>query len=201
MFLLRWIFRVVLRRFGWVAIVAAGRSLARRGGQRRIDEATAEAADKMPDTIVSALKDAPGDPLRMMGTAMVAGRSARRAAGVSKAAAGTAGESLRVADQFRRSVSQWRRALSNDVRDESDELERELWSDYHRSRGDHRRADLSLLDARAARHGDSDDEYDALWERVPPESVRGRFRHRRAAADKPRRVRRTYRPPDKPWER
>ncbi len=201
MFFFRWIFRTVLRRFGWVAVVAALRSLARLGGQRRIDEATTEAAEKMPESVVSALKDAPGDPLRVVGTAMVAGRSARKAAGVSRSAAGTASDSLRLVDQYRRSVSEWRRTARGDIRSERDELERQLWSDYHRSRGDHRRADLSLLDSRHERDGgDSGHEGDEVWNQVPSETPRGRFRHRLTRPVKPRRVRRTYRSLEKPWD-
>ncbi len=199
MFLFRWIFRVVLRRFGWVALVAAVRSLARRGGQRRIDEATAEVADKVPDRVATALQDLPGDPLRVAGTAMAAGRSARRAADMSRSAAGTAGQSWRVVDQFRRSVSDFGRSVTGDIRGERDDLERQLWSDYHRSRGDHTRADASLLDARAGLYDVAEDD-DAVWDQVPPAPVRGRLRHRRARASKPNRVRRSYRPPEKPWE-
>lgn len=196
--LFRWVLRVLLRRFGWVALVAAARSLARRGGQRKIDEATDDVSSSLPDGVVTALSDMPGDPLRAAGTAVAAGRSARRAAQLSKSVAGSTAAPIRAVDQFRRRARAWGQAIGVDIGDESSSVERQLWADYHRSRGDHTRADQSLLDVRP----DVEDSRVAeeIWGDVPPESPRGRLRSRRSRAVRPQRVQRSYRRPQKPWD-
>lgn len=197
--LLRWVLRFLLRRFGWVAVAAAVRSLARHSGQRQIDEATDDVAAKLPDSAVTVLSDVPGDPLRVAGTAVAASRSARRAAELSRSVAGTTATPVRAFDRFRRSLATWGRSVGVSIGEERSSIERQLWSDYHRSRGDHARADSSMLDARP----DSSDNDDAteLWDRVPPQVNRGRMRSVPPADDRPRRARRRYQRPRRPWER
>ncbi|MDH3301775.1 MAG: hypothetical protein OES24_14850 [Acidimicrobiia bacterium] len=186
---LRWLLAILYRRFRWVALGAALRTLTRRSTTRSIDDATDELAQRLPDPVVRAIDAAPGDLLRIGGGAVAAGRAARAASDRSRRV-GLATRRIRrrwsdpggVASGIR---EQWRR--------ESELSERELWAEYHRAQGDHTAADDALLDRRHRHH---DAPLPPVPEPVPP----GRPRVRRRAATAVNRVQRTYRRASKPWD-
>ncbi len=215
-FVTRRLWRLLGRRLGWMALAAAARTLLRRDGSRRVDEASTELEERLPDRVVMALDAMPGDPLRRGGQAVVAGRSARRVAA-------EAGRATRAADRGRRRVAgaidraadlvEGRprpaaagRALGErfgvEVRTESDRAQRELRSQMlGHSRG-RAAADDAMLDRREPFGGVIDLESDRS-DPEPPAPVRqGRFRApRRRTSVVVDRVQRTYHRPRRPWDR
>ena len=188
---LRWLLLVLYRRFRWVALGAALRTLTRRSRARSVDDATDELAQRLPDPVVRAIDAAPGDLLRVGGGAVAAGRAARTVSDRSRRV-GSVTRSLRrrwsdPGATVRQVRDEWRR--------ESERSERELWAEYHRSQGDHAAADDALLDRRHLRRGDGP--LPAVPDPVPP----GRPRARRRATTAVGRVQRTYRRAAKPWDR
>lgn len=187
--IVRWLLATLYRRFRWVALGAALRTLTRRSRAKSIDEATDELAKRLPDPVVRAIDAAPGDLLRVGGGAVAAGRAAR-----------TVGDrSRRVGSATRRLRHRWSdpgataRDIKEQWRRESDLSERELWAEYHRSLGDHAAADDALLDQRnrPAR---------LPLPTVPEPVPSGRPRARRRATTVVNRVQRTYRRAAKPWD-
>lgn len=186
---LRWLVAILYRRFRWVALGALLRTLTRRTRARSVDDATEELAQRLPDPVVRAIDAAPGDLLRLGGGAVAAGRAARAVSDRSR----------RVGSATRRLRRRWSdpggtaRLIGEQWRRETELSERELWAEYHRTRGDHAAADEALLDRR--RRLD-----DAPLPRVPEAVPPGRPRARRRAATVVDRVQRTYRRAPKPWD-
>ncbi|MEM9561146.1 MAG: hypothetical protein AAGA93_00925 [Actinomycetota bacterium] len=215
-FVARRLWRLLGRRLGWMALAAAARTLLRRDGSRRVDEASSELEQKLPDRVVMALDAMPGDPLRRGGQAVVAGRSARRVAT-------GAGQATRAADRGRRRVAgvfdraaevvdarprpvSAGRALGErfgfEVRDETDRAHRELRSEMLRHSRGRTAADDALLDRRNEPDNVIDVEAAAPIAEPPEPIRRGRFRApRRLAASPVARVQRTYQRPRRPWDR
>ncbi len=185
--LLRW------RRLRWFAFGAVLRYALRRSASRSVERATEELEDRLPAPVRSALDVIPADAVRAGGTALVAGRAARRlAAGTGRASRG---------------VVRWRRQTVDGLRDlrsitdqiglEAELTRRELKARYLRVTLGDAAADESLLDVRAG----------AVAEAAPlpplPEPIRrGRWRaERRLGRATVARVQRSYRPSSKPWDR
>ncbi len=187
---LRWLLAILFRRFRWVALGAALRTLTRRSTARSIDEAADELAHRLPDSVVRAIDAAPGDLLRVGGGAVAAGRAARTLSDRSR----------RVGSTTKRLRRRWSdpearlRGIREQWRRESELSERELWAEYHRAQGDHAAADDALLDRR---HRFPDPPLPVIPDPVPP----GRPRVRRKAETVVDRVQRSYRRASKPWDR
>lgn len=185
----RWLLSLVFRRFRWVALGAALRTLTRRSRERTVDDATRELAQRLPESVVNAFDAAPGDLLRVGGSAVAAGRTAR-SLGHGSRRVGSATRRLRrrwsdPAGAAREIRGQWRR--------ESELAERELWAEYHRAQGDHDAADDALLDRR---HRPEATPLPSI-----PDPVRsGRPHRNRPVARLANRAQRTYRQATKPWD-
>lgn len=212
----RAIWRLVGRRVGWMAVATAARAVLRRGSSRQVDAATAELEARLPASVGEALTTLPGDPLRVGGRALVAGRSARRAAEGAGRASRAANEGRRrvgrgldraalVIGRRPRPIQEARLVVDRieaDVRHETDESRRELRSRMLANSRGRGAADDALLDRRP----DADDPM--LGPGVdpvtgPPPPIRaGRRRAPRRRSEQPiARVQRTYRPPRRPWDR
>lgn len=208
--LVRSLWRLIGRRLGWLAVGSAARVVLKRGASDRVDRAATELGDRLPPTVRAAVETLPGDPLRVGGTAVVAGRSARQAA------AGAA-EVSRVAGAGRRRVAEGvgmvsdaiearprpvrsGRLLSDrfgqEVAEESERARRRLRSRMLRHLGDDTGADDALLDLRP---GPADDPW--VPPDPPPPVRSGRFRRRRQVEPPVARVQRTYHRPRRPWDR
>ncbi|MGI9594686.1 MAG: hypothetical protein ACR2QK_00920, partial [Acidimicrobiales bacterium] len=93
----RGLWRLFGRRLGWLALASVARTVLRVGASRRVDEASAELERRLPEPMLTVLDRVPGDPIRIGGGAVVAGRSARQVAvGASRVS--------RAADDGRRRV-------------------------------------------------------------------------------------------------
>lgn len=187
--LLRWPLAVLYRRFRWLALGVALRTLTRRSRARSIDQATDDLAQQLPDSVVRAIDAAPGDLLRVGGGAVAAGRAAR-----------TVGHrTRRVGTATRRFRRRWSDPLATahrireEWRRESELSERELWAEYHRAQGDRAAADDALLDRRRPLD-------DTPLPSIPAPITPGRRRAPRKAGAVIDRVQRSYRRTSKPWE-
>ncbi len=227
---LRAVWRLLGRRVGWMALATAARAVLRRGSSRQVDEATAELEARLPIPVGEALTALPGDPLRVGGRALVASRTARRAAeGAGRAAEG-AGRASRAANEGRRRVGRGlhratalvgrrprpvrggRRLVDRieaEVRSETAETRRQLRSQMLANSRGRAAADDALLDRREIDLDRGEIDLDRLLgpgadpSIEPPAPVRaGRRRapRRRSAPVVPR-VQRTYRPPRRAWDR
>lgn len=215
--LVRGVWRLVGRRVGWVAVASLARTLLRRGASRQVDEASADLEQRLPEPVRSVLTRLPGDPVRLGGGAVVAGRSARQVAvgagRVSRAADGGRRRLLRGADRAAtafdgrprpaRSGRDLAERFGAEVRAERAASERDLRSQMLLGSRGRAAADDALLDRRLASDGMvveiDDDEGPAS---VPPQVRRGRWRApRRRATEQVARVQRSYRQPRRPWDR
>ncbi len=185
----RWLLVVLYRRFRWVVIGAALRSLTRRTREKSVDEATEELARRLPDPVVKAMEAAPGDLLRFGGSAVAAGRTAR-----------TVGDgSRRLGATTRRLRRRWShpmdstRAIRAGWRQEADWAQRELWAEYHRAQGDHAAADEALIDRRRVPN-------ETPLPEIPEPVAAGRPHVRRTAKTVVNRMQRTYRRTPRPWD-
>lgn len=184
--MIAWLFRrlgrVAARRLGWVAVATLVRTALRRGTAGRVDRAADELEDRLPERVRSALRHAPGDPVRLGGQAVVAGRSARRVAGGAAAGAGRAGRLVR-------------RRFGDEVRAESELTGRRLRSRMLRHLVGDAAADDVLLDLR--RGGDGPDE---PLPATPRPVATGRWRAPRRISRPVGRVQRSYQPPRRRWD-
>lgn len=216
-FLARRLWRLVGRRLGWVALASVARTVLRFGASRRVDEASADLEQRLPEPVRSALDRVPGDPIRIGGGAVVAGRSARQVA------AG-AGRLSRAADDGRRRLGRGLGRASAavgarphparagrdlaarfgaEVRDEAEHSRRDLRSQMLLNSRGRTAADDALLDRRTWDIDRGEGEFDELELLEPPPAVPpGRRRApRRRAREQVARVQRTYRQPRRPWDR
>ena len=207
--LIRGLWRLVGRRIGWVALASVGRILLRRSTSRRVDEAATDLEQRLPEPVRSALTRLPGDPVRVGGGAVVAGRSARQVAV-------GAGRASRAADVGRRRLGRdigrvttalgdrprparsgrdLAARLGAEIQAETDRTERNLRSRLLLDSRGRAAADDALLDRRLDPTAPQPPE-------PPPPVPPGRWLapRRRAGAEVPR-VQRTYRPPRRPWDR
>lgn len=211
----------LLRRFRWMLVGAGVKYVARRGVGRSVDEAAIEIEDRLPAPVANAMNALPGDVMRAGGAAVVSARAAQRSAraaqrsaraaqrsaltvqrgarvgGVVASRVARAGVAARrsppaVADRLRSVRETVAVQAELDGRDLRADLQRYL----HGGGPDGERAALdALLDRRSV----------PADEPVPPvpEPV-GRGRRRSVPAP-PRpevaRVQRSYRRPQKPWDR
>lgn len=228
--LIRGVWRLVGRRVGLVAMATVARTVLRRGASRQVDSASADLEERLPEPVRQALTRLPGDPVRLGGSAVVAGRSARQVA------AG-AGRVSRAADDGRRRLGRGvdraatafdgrprparsgrnlAERLGAELRAETDDHERDLRSRMLLGSRGQAAADDALLDRRSSNDEltTTADVWDAgvvdadVWDVVdavpePPPAVRpGRRRApRRRAVEQVPRVQRTYRQPRRPWDR
>ncbi len=218
--LVRGVWRLVGRRIGWVAMASLARTVLRRGATRQVDEASADLEQRLPEPVRSALTRLPGDPVRLGGSAVVAGRSARQVAvgagRVSRAADGGRRRLLRGADRAAtafdgrprpaRSGRDLADRLGAEVRAETDASERDLRSRMLLASRGRAAADDALLDARPVPGELVAEPISAAgdpWHPgTPPEVRRGRWRApRRRAKEQVARVQRTYQQPRRPWDR
>jgi hypothetical protein len=205
--LLRW------KRLRWFAIGTLVRFLLKRTAARSVDRATADLEHRLPEPIRKALDVVPADAMRAGGSAVVAGRTARRVATGTRTASRLAGDRRQ---RVMAGVNRFR-SIGTEIAREAEHKRRELKSEYLRATGGHAEADDALLDLRgtdlahdrhrAAGHGDDrtdDDRYghEAELPDVLPPVRAGRWRaERRIGTTVVGRVQRTYRRPSRPWDR
>lgn len=196
------------RRVRWLAVGAATRWALRRVTARSIDQATAEFEQRLPAPVKRAIDDhrlanaIPIDPVRTGGSALAAGRAAKRASQLAADTTRTAGAARRSVIDRVGAV----RSIGADLNHETETARRELTSRYLRSTRGPGPADDALLDLRNPVRADrgEDDEHDGALplDRVPEPVTTGRRRapRRRIRSEVPR-VQRSYRPRTRPWDR
>lgn len=220
--LIRGVWRLVGRRIGWVAAASVARTVLRRGASRQVDEAAVDLEQRLPDGVRSALTRLPGDPVRLGGSAVVAGRSARQVAvgagRVSRMADGGrrrlgrgVGRAAEVVDGRPRPARASRKLaerVGDDVRAETEDRTRQLRARMLANSRGRGAADDALLDRRHADRAVIDlPEMPVTGGAAdvpgPPSPIpTGRRRApRRRAKEQVARVQRTYQQPRKPWDR
>jgi hypothetical protein len=190
-----------LRRFRWLIMGAGVKYVARRGVGKSVDEAAARIEERLPATVVKAANVLPGDLIKAGGAAAVSARAAQRGARVAKTGGVVAARVTRagVSLRSRPGVADRIRSAREAVSDQADLDARDLRSDVQRylvgGQAGERAATEALLDLRSPR---SDDPLPT----VPEPIRRGRHRFVRALpGPEVARVQRTYRRPQKPWDR
>lgn len=183
----------------WLAAGTAARfvlrRVVRRTAGRSVDRATADLEERLPQPVRKALDVVPDRAIRAGGSAVVAGRTARRVAvGTKRATRMAADGRTRASDRVGRL-----RSIGDDIARETEDSRRRLKAEYVRATRGPEAADDVLLDLRRSEEDSwSDDE--------PPEVMdpvrRGRWRaERRLGSGAVNRVRRSYQKPTKPWDR
>lgn len=172
----------LVRRLRWMLIGAAGREIGRRLGERHVDRARQDLADRLPARAVQVFEALPGDVLRTAGTAQVAGRTAVRSAQLSRSL-------VQAPSQARRHLARLGEDWEVVVAGEERELRARL-IEYTRGRT---AADDALLGGRTSW------EDDPLPPVAPPVG-RGRRRAVGAAERLVGRVQRSYRPRRHRWQ-
>ncbi len=198
------------RRFRWLIIGSVVRFFARRSAARSVDQATASIEDRLPQSVAKALDAVPADVTRLGGSAVVAGRTARRVANAGVEVGRAADRqvvsparraSATVTDAGRR-IRAARHRLTDDVFRETEHTRRQLTSDYLLDTRGRAAADDALLDRRSGAAGEFDaepvDAVEPLPEIAPPVR-RGRWRASREVPAPVSRVQRTYRRKTPPW--
>lgn len=189
--LLKW------KRLRWFALGTIVRFALRRLTTRSVDKATADFEERLPTPVRKAMEIIPADAARAGGSAVVAGRTARRmATGTKRASQAVGDRRQRIAEGMGRL-----RSIGDDIATEAESRRRELKADYLRATEGNGAADDVLLDLRPEDTSISTDSVDELPELSDP--VRGgRWRaDRRLGQATVNRVQRSYRPRSKPWDR
>lgn len=184
--LLKW------RRLRWFAAGAAVRFVLRRSAGRSVDRATAEIEDRLPEPVRKVLDRVPADPARVGGSAIVAAKTAKRVASGSRKASQLANDRRR---QFADGVERIR-SIGDEIGRETDRSARELKAQYLRETEGTTAADDALLDLRP--HHFEHDELPEVKEPVRSGRWKADLRQKSALVD---RVKRTYRPQTRPWDR
>lgn len=202
--LLKW------KRLRWFAVGTLVRFFIRRSASRSVDRATADLEERLPGPLRKAMDIVPADAVRAGGSAVVAGRTARRVASGTRSASRLAGDrGRRVAEGMHRI-----RSIGDEIGREAEHKRRELKADYLRVTRGNGAADDALLDLRgdeeSPRHRssveDGNHRHDPFHEEDLPEVQdpirRGRWRaERRLGSTMVNRVQRSYRQPSRPWDR
>lgn len=190
--LLKW------KRLRLFALGALARFALRRLSVRSVDRATADLEDRLPAPMRKAMEIMPADAARAGGSALAAGRTAKRMATGTRRASQLVGDRrTRMAETVQRV-----RSIGDDITAEAEQRRRELKADYLRSTEGNGPADDVLLDLRPEiADGPSalDDELPELVE--PVRSGRWRADRRLGRETTVNRVQRSYRPRSKPWDR
>jgi len=195
------------RRLRWLVIGGIARFVLRRGAARSVEQATADIEAKLPAPVRRVLDAVPADPVRAGGSAVVAGRTAKRVAvNTHRVTKATSERGRRLTDGVARV-----RSIGTEIGQEAETRRRELKAEYLRVTEGNGPADDVLLDVRTApghagpgapadgagTNGHADD----LPEVDPPVRA-GRWRAaKRLGNGLPDRVQRSYRPRARPWDR
>ncbi|MEM9132043.1 MAG: hypothetical protein AAGE88_06865 [Actinomycetota bacterium] len=212
--MIAWLIRLVGRLgLRWLILNALARWVLRRFGRSRVEAAVEEleqrAAEKLPAPVADAVSRLPVEAKQVGGSAVVATRAARSAAVGSRRVASVAtGTSRRVA-----SVPTAARDVVDRVRVQTEASRRRLRHQYLAETVGPDAATDALLDVRtepppSSRYGGGDETtfgaaggpLDDPHDHVPDPVRRGRRRFRRRPTRPVARMRRSYRPPDKPWD-
>jgi hypothetical protein len=214
------LWRLLGRRLGWLAIGALGRFAVRAMTEREVNKVADQLDERLPASVRAAADRLPGDPIKSGAQAVVAGRSLRRAANGSARAAKAANDGRRaVSAQAGRAGAQVGRLadraaavgeLRQEVRRESELARRELHAHRLQVSGAGRAAaDDALLDRRSPTesldlgvddpHADGDAAHPL--DRIPEPVTSGRRRFRARPEALVQRVQRSYRKPTRPWDR
>lgn len=194
--LLKW------RRLRWFVLGGAVRFVLRRTAARSVDQATADIEAKLPGPVRKALEVVPADAVRAGGSAIVAGRTAKRVAvNTHRVTKATSERRRRLSDGVARF-----RTIGSEIGREAETRRRELTAEYLRVTEGNGPADDAMLDIRNDRDRrvepvDADYDDGDLPEVDPPVRT-GRWRaERRLPAGAVARVQRNYRPRTRPWDR
>lgn len=198
----------ILRRFRWMLVGAGVKYVARRGVGRSVDEAAARIEERLPASMVKASNALPGDLIKAGGAATVSARAAQRGAVAAQRGARVAKSGGMVAARVTRAgvVNRPRPAVAERMRSARDAISTQAQLDERELRGDvqryivggqagERAATDAMLDLRPGRSNEP-------LPAVPEPVRRGRRRFVRALpAPRVARVQRSYRRPQKPWDR
>ncbi len=201
----------LLRKMRWMLLGAGVKYAARRGVGRSVDEAASKLEERLPASVVRAANALPGDVIKAGGAAAVSAKAARRGSSVAvrtgSAAMRTGAVAARVTRagvtmRPRQAIADRLRSARDSVTDQAELDRRDLLRDFRYfnagggSAGE-TAATEALLDLRSDERS-----LDAPIPLTPPPIPRGRRRFVAALrAPEVGRVQRTYRPPQKPWDR
>ncbi len=202
-FVLRLANRLGLR---WLIASAIGRYVIRRYGRTTVERAgrdlEASARQRLPAPVADRIPALPAEAVQLGGSAVVAGRAARGAVATTRRAGRLAGEaSARTSERMgvaRAIVTRGRRPIDrarHELRHEVDSSRRRLQADYLDHTVGPDAATDALLDGRAEPAGRREPHT-----AVPDPVAEGRRRTQRRTHPVVDRMRRSYRPPRKPWE-
>ncbi len=191
--LLKW------KRLRWFALGTLVRYLLKRTTARSVDRAAAEMEERLPAPVRKVMDIVPADAVRVGGSAVVMGRTARRMAVGTRRVSQVAGNrKRRVSEGIGRL-----RSIGDEVVAEAELRRRELKAEYLRVTEGNGAADEIMLDLRNTGSNGAGDGYDEpdLPEITDPVR-RGRWRaERRLGPATVNRVQRSYRPQSRPWDR
>jgi len=200
----------LLGRLGlrWMVVGAVARVAGRYVGRSTVERAgrdlEAKAQDRLPAPMARAVSALPPEALQVGGTAVVAGRAAKGAVTTTR----QAGRLARTGTQRATAGISAARSVLDQVRSETEASTRRLRARYLDAALGSEAATDSLLDRRAAPRPELDvwadphdiDPHDAdPHNTVPAPVAPGRRRSRRRPRKLAERVRRSYRPTEKPW--
>ncbi len=195
----------LLRRFRWVLLGAGAKWLARRGLGNSVNQAATELEDRLPQSVAKLANALPGDVLRVGGTAAVAGRAAKRtgmlavrggsvAARTSAAVAKSGSAAAHLVPSTKQRFGARAAAAKRAWQDETEAARKELASDYAR----HVDGDEAGLETLLDRRDVEAQPLPMVQTAVNP--GRRRFRRPPPAPEVPR-MQRSYRRPEKAWDR
>ncbi len=206
--MIAWLIRLIARLgLRWLILNALARWVLRRFGRSRVDAAVEElertAAERLPTPVANAVTRLPAEAKQVGGSAVVATRAARSAAVGSRRVASVAGDASRRAASMPGAA----RGALHRVRTETEASRRRLRHQYLAETVGPDAATDALLDVRteppevSTGNGDADEFYDDDPHDLVPQPVRGGRRRFRRRPERPvARMRRSYRPPSKPWD-
>lgn len=201
----------LFRKMRWMLLGAGLKYAARLGVSRSVDEAASKLEDRLPASVVRAANALPGDVIKVGGAAAISARAARRGGSVAvrtgAAAARTGAVAARVTRagvtmRPRSAITDRIRSARDSVTDQAELDRRDLLRDfrYYNAGGGaagETAATEAMLDLRSEGRP-----LVAPLPPIPPPVPSGRRRFVRALrAPEVGRVQRTYRPPQKPWDR
>ncbi len=206
----------LLRKVRWMLLGAGVKYAARRGVGRSVDEAASRIEDRLPASVVRAANALPGDVIKAGGAAAVSARAARRGSAVAlrtgsvavrtgSVAARTGNAAVRVtrdgmARRPRPAIAERVRSVRGAVADQAEVDRRDLMRDFRSfAAGGGAAGEAAGIDALLDLRPSGPEE---PLPTTPPPVASGRRRFVAALRTaEVGRVQRTYRRPQKPWDR
>jgi len=211
------IFRLISRLgLRWLIVSAIGRYLIRRFGRSTIERAGRDleytARHRLPAPMADAIPSLPPEAVQLGGSVVVAGRAAKGAVSTTRRASRLASDATgrtsagigAVRSAFGRGLDSVDSAVEgarSQLGSEVEQSRRRMRATYLEATVGQDAATDALLDARSAAASElGQPEPVDPHESVPEPVASGRRRHRRRRPPLVDRMRRSYRPPARPWD-